>query len=81
MALLVASYYASEFQKLPQPLRLFCVVGIVMGIGVLWEFHEYALGRLTDISLQGDLADTMKDLLMDTLGGIAGAIFARSRNP
>ena len=44
--------------------------------------HNSKKGRLQKhISLQGDLPDTMKDLLMDTLGGVAGAIFARSRNP
>lgn len=73
IALLVESYYANEFKKLPQPLHWFCVLGIVMAVGVLWEFHEYALGRFLSIPLQGDLADTMKDLLMDTLGGIATA--------
>ena len=77
IALLVASYYASEFSALPQPLRFFCILAIVMGVGVLWEFHEYALGQLFSIPLQGDLADTMKDLLMDTLGGAAGGLLAR----
>ena len=74
IALLVASYYASEFGKLSQPFRLFALLGIVMGIGVLWEFHEFALGRLIGISLQGDLTDTIKDLLLDTLGGLIAAL-------
>ena len=75
IALLVASYYRNEFAKLPQPLRFFCILGIVMGVGVLWEFHEYAIGQIAHIPLQGDLADTMKDLLMDTLGGIVAGLF------
>ena len=74
LGIIVASYYRSEFGSLPQPLRFFCVLGIVMAVGVLWEFHEYALGRMIPVSLQGDLDDTMKDLLMDTLGGVAGGI-------
>lgn len=79
IALLVASYYASEFGKLSQPFRLFALLGIVMGIGVLWEFHEFALGQLIGVSLQGDLADTIKDLLLDTLGGgIAALTLARN---
>ena len=78
IAALAASYYATQFAKLPQPLRFFCIVGIVMGVGVLWEFHEYALGHFIHIPLQGDLADTMKDLLADTLGGMAGALIFKS---
>ncbi|MEK7582797.1 MAG: hypothetical protein AAB483_00090 [Patescibacteria group bacterium] len=74
IALLVASYYANEFGKLSQPFRLFALLGIVMGIGVLWEFHEFALGRLVGVSLQGDLADTIKDLFLDTLGGLIASL-------
>ena len=76
IALLVASYYATEFSKLSQPFRLFALLGIVMGIGVLWEFHEFALGQFIGISLQGDLPDTIKDLLLDTLGGVIAALYA-----
>ena len=74
IALLVASYYASEFGKLSQPFRLFALLGIVIGIGVLWEFHEFVLGQLIGVSLQGDLADTIKDLFLDTLGGLIAAL-------
>lgn len=57
-------------------MRFFALVSMVMAVGVLWEFHEYLLDRMvTTMKFQGDLNDTMKDLLMDTLGGIAGAIF------
>lgn len=81
IALLVASYYATQFGKLSQLLRFFCVLGMTIGVGVLWEFHEYVLGQILPVSLQGDLDDTMKDLLMDTLGGVVGALYSfRSRN-
>lgn len=80
MGLLVASYYRSEFGKLSQPFRFFCLLAIVMGIGVLWEFHEYVLSRIAGASFMGDLADTMKDLLMDTFGGIISGLYLfRSR--
>ena len=75
IALLVASYYASEFGKLSQPFRLFALVGIVMGVAVLWEFYEIVVNALTGNILPG-LDDTMKDLLMDTLGGVTGAVFS-----
>ena len=75
IALLVASYYSSEFGKLSQPFRLFALVGIVMGVAVLWEFYEIVVNALTGNILPG-LDDTMKDLLMDTLGGVTGAVFS-----
>jgi len=84
IAFLIASYYSSEFGKLSQPFRLFALIGIVMGVGVLWEFHEYILKFFAgqkatiafgyDVTFIGDLADTMKDLLMDTLGGMTVAV-------
>jgi len=74
VALLVESHYGSEFAKLPQSLRFFCIVALVMAVGVLWEFHEFVFDHfLSAMKFQGDLADTMKDLLMDTVGGLAGA--------
>ena len=82
IGLLIASYYSSEFAKIPQPLRFFCIVGISMGIGVLWEFHEYLLSIYFGTSFMGDLPDTMKDLLMDTLGAIGAQalLFLKSPN-
>ena len=74
IALLIASYYATEFRKLSQPLRFFCIVGLTIAMAVFWEFHEFALGRLIGISLMGDLADTIKDLLMGPLGAITAAV-------
>ncbi len=75
IALLVTSYYSTEFGKLSQPFRFFCIVAIAMGIGVLWEFHEYILTQLAHRSFQGDLDDTMHDLLLDTLGGVVAGLF------
>lgn len=81
MALLAASYYRSEFAKLSQPFRFFCLLALVMAVGVFWEFHEYALGHLLNASFkfQGDLADTMSDLLMDTLGGVVAGLYLFGR--
>lgn len=76
IALLIASYYATQFAKLSQPLRFFCIVGLTMAVAVLWEFHEYALGQFIGVSLMGDLADTIKDLLMGTLGGMIATLYA-----
>lgn len=43
-------------------------------IGVLWEFFEFIATIITSMQLQGNLADTMKDLLMDIIGGAFGGI-------
>ncbi len=80
IGLLATSYYRNEFAKLPQPLRFFCILAIVMAVGVLWEFHEYAIGQLFGVPLQGDLVDTIQDLLMDTLGGIMAGLFWMKSN-
>ena len=92
-ALLVASYYHSEFAKLSPVFRVFSLVAITIGIGVLWEFHEYILSTLALVTHQfgghisnkmtfiGDLDDTMKDLLMDTFGGIVVALWFALKQP
>lgn len=80
IAMLIFSYYHKEFKKLPQHMQFFAIIGMTMGIGVIWEFGEYIASQtLRDLFLNkysirvyfiGDLGDTMADLLMDTLGGI-----------
>ena len=51
-------------------LRVLFVLGLVSLIGVLWELHEYLLDlRHYPAVLQPSIADTMKDLMMDLLGG------------
>ena|SRR3989344_6479550 len=54
------------------------IVGVTVFIGVLWEFAEYSANLLASPAIYkyygvktyfiGDLADTVNDLLMDTLG-------------
>lgn len=54
------------------------IVGVAVFIGVVWEFGEYAANLLISPIIyehygirtyfMGDLADTVNDLLMDTLG-------------
>ncbi len=81
IGLLIASYYSSQLNKLSQLLKFFCVLGMVIGVGVLWEFHEYVLNNLFGRGFQGDLSDTILDLLLDTIGGmIAGLYFIRRGN-
>ena len=38
-------------------------------VGVVWEFHEFIFSQMFDLYMQQGIADTMKDLLMDIIGG------------
>ncbi len=48
-------------------------LSLVLTIGVCWEYFEVFLGMTGEV---GYALDTVLDLLMDTLGGIAGYVFA-----
>ncbi len=72
-------YFSKDFRENSWIRYSLLLVGIVMFVGVLWEFTEYNINivwraRLQNIQVIGDLDDTMKDLAMDMLGGIIGAI-------
>ncbi len=47
------------------------LLGTVALVGVFWEFHEFALDQIFHTAAQGGLADTMSDLALDLLGGVA----------
>jgi len=52
----------------------FVVVITTMAMGVVWEVYEWVVDMLFGTTLQLGLWDTMKDLVMDTVGGIIIAI-------
>lgn len=89
-AMLLASFYNSEFSKLSQPTRFLVVVAMALAVGAFWEMAEYLASQiLTEPIYQayqyhlyfiGDLADTIQDLLMDTLGAIAFVFLARFKS-
>lgn len=57
---------------------LVLVIAFAVFVGVLWEFFEFILTHITGVPLQGNVADTMKDLLMDIVGGAgAGMVLLR----
>lgn len=61
--------------KVPRLYHLLFVLGFVMLIGVLWEFHEYILDQTLVVwygwqKTQPSLGDTMADFLMDGIGGL-----------
>ena len=49
-------------------------VSFTVFVGVLWEFFEFTMTMITSMPFQGDIVDTMGDLLMDIVGGIVGGI-------
>ncbi len=53
-------------------------IGFAAFIGILWEFFEFGLDAFFSLALQVSVADNMKDLLMDIIGGgvvVAWALF------
>ncbi|PLT30514.1 hypothetical protein [Peribacillus deserti] len=58
---------------------LFTFSFAVLG-GVLWEFYEFASDQFFNMTLQGGgNKDTMTDLISDSLGGLAVAVWAGMR--
>jgi len=78
MSLLGLALYHTGTKHLKKPLPLWFVYVFVMGfvilIGVLWEFHEFVFDKsvnqwLNIAKSQPSLVDTLKDLLNDWIGG------------
>lgn len=64
--------YAQIHGYLPVMPRWFYLVtgiGSVMIAGVVWEWYEYIRWITIDPSMDLTLQDTLKDLIMDTVGG------------
>ncbi len=62
-------------KHLPWWYHFLFVIGFVMLIGVMWEFHEWVLDQTINFWYglplsQPSLANTMKDLLNDWIGGV-----------
>lgn len=81
VAMLVCSFYNSEFKRLSQPFLPFLIAAaLTLSIGVVWEFAEYVgYKTLTQpiydnfkyrFYFMGDLDDTIQDLAMDLIGGL-----------
>lgn len=72
------SFYSKKtaLPELPKFYTVILILGFAALIGVLWEFYELIMDKLITknnyISLlqQGGLLDTLKDLLVDLLGGL-----------
>jgi hypothetical protein len=49
---------------------------IAMSLGLIWEGMEIAADILVDLRAAEDINDTMLDLVMDAVGGLAAALLA-----
>ena len=79
-------YYLAEHLIPDKKLHnLLIIVGTTVFIGVVWEFAEYLGNRLLSdpiyyyyhvrVYFMGDLQDTIKDLMDDTLGALFFTVF------
>lgn len=53
------------------------VVGLVALIAILWEFYEFFMKVTFGLDMQPSLNDTLLDLFMGLLGGLAGSLLFR----
>ncbi len=59
------------------PTRVVLVTMVIaMSLGFLWEGMEWAADKLFDIRAQDGIGDTLMDLVMDAVGGMAAALLA-----
>lgn len=74
---IIGYYLFSNFIKVYSVHKLLFIFTVVLcgiAIGALWEIFEWTLGELLHKEIIKSLADTIFDLLFDTLGSLGGAI-------
>lgn len=81
MGMIWWTFYSAKMspttKELPRVYTFVAVLGFVALAGVFWEFYELIADRLItknnyiSILQSGGLVDTMKDLFVDLLGGLA----------
>ena len=64
-----------NYLKINSIIKIIFIFSLVSLTAVFWEFFEYFAGYLTGFGLQGDLNDTILDLIMGVFGGALSAIF------
>lgn len=76
-------YFFSGKTKVPRSIQksylYMMALGVTFLVGLSWELFEFSLDTLI-VFQQNDLADTMSDLGMDTLGALTASFYvARAR--
>lgn len=90
MAMFMTGYLVDHLRPKEYLRNIIIITGATVFVGVLWEFSEYIANqtlidpiyRWFEIKayFMGDLQDTVKDLLMDTLGALVFYTFYSLRN-
>jgi uncharacterized membrane protein YjdF len=80
MGMIWWTFYSAKIsastKNLPKFYSAIIILGFVALVGVFWEFYELIVDRIITknnyISFldQGSLADTLKDIFVDLLGGL-----------
>jgi len=79
------SNFIAEKEKLPLYIIIVAVISFTALIGVLWEFYEFILDKITGYKsysvavIKANLADTMSDLFFDLIGAAASNVFLKFR--
>lgn len=69
-AVAVGRVYTTWWKRIPEPARALIVVCVVASIGVGWELFEFLSDYFLGTTHQPSLADTMKDLVLDSAGAV-----------
>ena len=56
---------------------LVMILGVVSFAAIGWEYFEFCLDKLTGSNFQNSLSDTLKDLGIGQIGGIASFLFLK----
>lgn len=73
--IIIYVYYVHNKLKIPQNLILVLAFLFCLGLGALWEIIEYGIDNTLGTNMQvNSLDDTMIDLIIGALGGLAAII-------
>jgi uncharacterized membrane protein YjdF len=61
-------------------LTLLVVLGMVALAAVCWEFLEFIMDRYASTGMQGDIIDTLSDMLLALVGGLIIALTYRTKD-
>jgi len=73
MGILMYRHFAEVRRLFAGRSPVFVAFAAALGVGILWEVYEYFTGQTAATFLSYPL-DTAKDLVMDSLGGIAAGV-------
>lgn len=73
--LYMANHHWGIMRMTPARIVLVTMV-IAMSLGFIWEGMEWAADKMFDIRAQDGIGDTLMDLVMDAVGGMAAALLA-----